>query len=184
MLATAGRVFSMRVRTILRRFPAISLAVFLTLGTGVAVLAAGDGAHPGPDDPPAAAQSDDAPPAHANNDQAPPSHASDDDAPPAHANNDEAPPAHANDEASDREDGDHEGNASGQREIKGIPDENPNFDLDSGSSAEASDCDAGDTDIKTTPAGVRVNVPCHAAAHQGLALGHADPPGRRAGNDN
>ena len=181
----------MQVLTILRRFHAISLAVLLTLGTGVAVLASGDGSHPGSDvapagrfdeAPPAHANDDQAPPAHANDDEAPPAHANDDGAPPAHANNDAAPPAHANNEASDKQHGDGASEQSSQREIKGIPDDNPNFDLDRGSGADAADCDRGDTDIKITPSGVRVNVPCHTAEHQGLALGHENAHGRGATN--
>jgi hypothetical protein len=168
-------------RTIVRRFFALAVAVSLGLGVSVAALADDDHADSRSDDAPAA-RPEAVPPAHANDGEAPPAHANDDgNAPPAHAKDDgDAPPAHANDEASNKENAGSEGGRSDQREIKGIPDENPNFDLDRGSAADADDCERGDTDIKTAPGGVRVNVPCHPAEHQGLALGHEDPPGRSA----
>jgi hypothetical protein len=47
---------------------------------------------------------------------------------------------------------------SGQRDIVGIPEDNPNHQPDDGDDV----CDKGETDIKITPSENQVNVPCHA----------------------
>ena len=49
---------------------------------------------------------------------------------------------------------------NGQREIVGIPDENPNFVPN-----DDEECEKGETDTKTTPGGAEVNVPCQAEQH-------------------
>ena len=48
-----------------------------------------------------------------------------------------------------------------ERTIKGIPTDNPNHHPDNGDGV----CEKGETAIKTTPSGVKVNVPCQAAGH-------------------
>ncbi|HEY7802730.1 MAG TPA: hypothetical protein VIE40_08650 [Dehalococcoidia bacterium] len=48
-----------------------------------------------------------------------------------------------------------------ERTIKGIPTDNPNHHPDNGDGM----CEKGETAIKTTPSGVKVNVPCQAAGH-------------------
>ena len=57
------------------------------------------------------------------------------------------------------------------RAIKGIPTTNPHFipDVDG-------TCTSGETAIKTTPSGIQVNVPCHAAEKSGNAHGKDDLP--------
>lgn len=61
--------------------------------------------------------------------------------------------------------------AAGERDIKGIPTENPNFhDADTDGV-----CDHGEAVVKTTTAGTQVRVPCEAADHgdEGHGDGHA-----------
>lgn len=48
---------------------------------------------------------------------------------------------------------------AGQRDVVGIPDDNPNHQPDDGDGV----CEKGETEVKTTPSGKQVNVPCHAA---------------------
>jgi len=47
---------------------------------------------------------------------------------------------------------------SGQRDIVGIPEDNPNHQPADGDGV----CEKGETAVKTTPSGEQVNVPCHA----------------------
>ncbi len=50
----------------------------------------------------------------------------------------------------------------GERQIVGIPTANPHF-----KPSDDGDCEKGETLVKTTPSGERVNVPCQAATHHG-----------------
>ena len=56
----------------------------------------------------------------------------------------------------------------------GIPDDNPSHHPEDGDG----ECEKGETVIKTTPSGKRVNVPCQAAEH-----GHGGDDGQDAADD-
>jgi hypothetical protein len=49
-------------------------------------------------------------------------------------------------------------NGADQRDVVGIPEDNPNHQPDDGDD----ECEKGETAVKTTPSGKQVNVPCHA----------------------
>ena len=62
------------------------------------------------------------------------------------------------------------GGGESQRDITGIPDDNPNFVPD-----DDGTCERGESRVKTTPGGNQVNVPCHAAENSEHAQeGHPD----------
>jgi hypothetical protein len=61
----------------------------------------------------------------------------------------------------------YEGNS--ERDVVGIPEDNPEHQQDNGDG----DCDKGETAVKTTPSGNEVRVPCQAVK--------ASPPGLREG---
>lgn len=55
------------------------------------------------------------------------------------------------------------GGEEDERAIKGVPTTNPSHFPDDGDG----ECDPGETDVKTTPSGTQVNVPCQAADDHG-----------------
>jgi hypothetical protein len=64
-------------------------------------------------------------------------------------------------DATDADAADSDANDGTPRAVKGIPTTNPSHHPDDGDGI----CEKGETAIKTTPSGVQVNVPCHAADH-------------------
>lgn len=121
----------------------LAFAVVLALGTAVGVMAAHGEDHGRSADAPGQTGQ---PPESQNGDN---------------GRSEDAPGHNKSQEGEDPEDG--------QRDIKGIPDDNPNFAPVSG------ECDKGETAVKTTPSGTQVNVPCHAAENAGGGHGTGNP---------
>ncbi len=127
------------------RLPVMALAVVLAIGTGVGVMASQGGDHGGTEDAPDHAQH--------------PPQAQDGD----HGRSESAP--------GDNPQSDEDQPGEPSREIKGIPDESPNHQP----ANSDGECEKGETSVKTTPAGTRVNVPCQAADHHGVGQGQGNP---------